>query len=149
MKKATKIILKSVSTLIVALIVVFAFLLVGVRIFDVQIYSVLSGSMEPTYKVGSVIYVKDVNIQEDEMGNKLFQTKGDANDKVDERLVKESEIIGKPIFTIPYLGYIAHFMQTKHGMVTTIGIAIALIIIVMAIDMITDDKKNKKEIEEA
>lgn len=175
MKKATKIILKSVSTMIVALIVVFAFLLVGVRIFDVQIYSVLSGSMEPTYKVGSVIYVKDINtselkekdpitfqltnntvathrivdIQEDENGNKLFQTKGDANDKVDEKLVKESEIIGKPIFTIPYLGYIAHFMQTKQGMITTIGIAIALIIIVMVIDMITDDKKNKKEKEEA
>lgn len=170
MNKATKIILKSASTMIVALIVVFAFLLVGVRIFGVQIYSVLSGSMEPTYKVGSLIYVKEVDvdelkekdpitfqltdstiathrivdIQEDENGNRLFQTKGDANDKVDERLVKESEIIGKPFFTIPYLGYVAHFMQTKHGMFITIGIAIVLIIVVMAIDMLVDDKKKKE-----
>ena len=171
MNKATKIILKTISTSIVALIVVFAFLLVGVRIFNVQIYTVLSGSMEPTYKVGSLIYVKEVDtnelkendpitfqltnktiathrivdVQEDEKGNRLFQTKGDANQKVDERLVEESEIIGKPIFTIPLLGYVAHFMQTQHGLYITIGVAISLIIIVMIIDSIVDDKKKKEQ----
>lgn len=171
MNKATKIILKTISTSIVALIVVFAFLLVGVRIFNVQIYTVLSGSMEPTYKVGSLIYVKEVDtnelkekdpitfqltnktiathrivdIQEDEKGNRLFQTKGDANQKVDERLVEESEIIGKPIFTIPLLGYVAHFMQTQYGLYITIGVAISLIIIVMIIDSIVDDKKKKEQ----
>ena len=172
MNKATKIILKTISTSIVALIVVFAFLLVGVRIFNVQIYTVLSGSMEPTYKVGSLIYVKEVDtkelkekdpitfrltnktiathrivdIQEDEKGNRLFQTKGDANQKMDERLVEEREIIGKPIFTIPLLGYVANFMQTQTGLYITIGVAISLIIIVMIIDSIVDDKDKTKKI---
>ena len=48
-----------------ALTVVFGFvlalLLVGVRLFGMQVFTVLSGSMEPTYQTGSLIYVKDVD----------------------------------------------------------------------------------------
>ena len=170
MNKTTKTILKTISTLIVVFVVSIAFLLVGIKLFGVQIYTVLSGSMEPTYKVGSVIYVVDVEIDElkeqdpityrigndtiathriidikEENGKKTFQTKGDANDKPDERLVEENEIIGKPIFTIPLLGYLANFMQTKYGMLTTIGIAISLIIVVVIIDIAVDDKKKEEQ----
>lgn len=170
MNKTTKTILKTISTLIVVFVVSIAFLLVGIKLFGVQIYTVLSGSMEPTYKVGSVIYVVDVEIDElkeqdpityrigndtiathriidikEENGKKTFQTKGDANDKPDERLVDENEIIGKPIFTIPLLGYLANFMQTKYGMLTTIGIAISLIIVVVIIDIAVDDKKKEEQ----
>ena len=170
MNKTTKTILKTISTLIVVFVVSIAFLLVGIKLFGVQIYTVLSGSMEPTYKVGSVIYVVDVEIDElkeqdpityrigndtiathriidikEENGKKTFQTKGDANDKPDERLVDENEIIGKPIFTIPLLGYLANFMQTRYGMLTTIGIAISLIIVVVIIDIAVDDKKKEEQ----
>ena len=49
------------ATVIMALVIVFAFLLVGVRIFGLTPYTVLSGSMEPNYHVGSLIYVKQVD----------------------------------------------------------------------------------------
>ena len=38
-----------------------ALLLVGARLFGLQVYTVLSGSMEPTYHTGSLIYVKKVD----------------------------------------------------------------------------------------
>lgn len=173
MNKTTKIILKTISTLIVVFVVSIAFLLVGIKMFGVEIYAVLSGSMEPTYKVGSLIYVVDVDINElkeqdpitfrltdstiathriinikEENGKKTFQTKGDANDLPDKNPVLEDEIIGKPIFTIPLLGYIAYFMQTTSGLIITIGIGVGLIAITLFIDMITSDKKEQKEIKD-
>ena len=173
MNKTTKTILKTISTLIVVFVVSIAFLLVGIKLFGVQIYTVLSGSMEPTYKVGSVIYVVDVEIDElkeqdaitFELGNetiathriikieeqddvKIFHTKGDANKLPDKNPVSEDEIIGKPIFTIPLLGYVAYFMQSSYGMIITIGVGIGLIAITMFIDVITSDKKETKEIKD-
>ena len=47
-----------VSTVLVAAVVLLAVLLVGARLLGLQVYTVLSGSMEPTYHVGSLIYVK-------------------------------------------------------------------------------------------
>ena len=52
------------STVMVVLVVLFAVLLVGVRVFGIQVYSVISGSMEPEYPVGSLIYVKKVDPDE-------------------------------------------------------------------------------------
>ena len=57
------------TTVIVVLVVIFAVLLVGVRLFGVQVYSVISGSMEPEYPVGSLIYVKDVDPTEIEVND--------------------------------------------------------------------------------
>ena len=49
-----------ITTLLVAVMVILAVLLVGVRVVGLTPYAVLSGSMEPTYHVGALIYVKDV-----------------------------------------------------------------------------------------
>ena len=46
------------TTVVVVLVVLAAILLVGVRFVGYRVYTVLSGSMEPTYHVGSLIYVK-------------------------------------------------------------------------------------------
>lgn len=162
--------LKCISYFIVTFVVLFAMLLVGVKLFGIQVYTVLSGSMEPTYKVGSLIYVIDIDVSDlkekdvitfkisenviathriveivDQSDGKKFRTRGDANDFVDEGLVDDKNIIGKPVFTIPYLGYIASFMQTFSGKMITIGVGLLLVIVVVAIDMVTDDKKKKVE----
>ena len=42
-----------ISSILVALVVLLALLLVGARLFGLQVYTVLSGSMEPTYHTGS------------------------------------------------------------------------------------------------
>ena len=50
-----------VSSILVALVVILALLLVGARLVGLQVFTVLSGSMEPTYHTGSLIYVKKVD----------------------------------------------------------------------------------------
>ncbi len=179
MSKTAKLILKGISNTIVTVVIILLVLLVGLKIFGFQIYTVLSGSMEPTYKVGSVIYVKEVDpdklkvkdpitfkISEDtiathriidivedenEKGVYKFQTQGDANENPDQGLVPKENVLGKPVFTIPYLGYFAEFIQNPAGLCITLGIGTALTIVVILLEDITKDstkdkkKKSKKE----
>ena len=57
MKKTVKKIWDIVSTVLVAAIVLVALLLAGTRLAGMRAYTVLSGSMEPTYHVGSLVFV--------------------------------------------------------------------------------------------
>lgn len=175
MNKYIKFILKAISSLIVLVAVSLAIFMVGLKFIGFQIYTVISGSMEPTYHVGSLIYVKKiepstlkekdpitfklsddtiathriVEIVYDEENPNLykFRTKGDANEDIDANLVEPNEVLGKAYFTIPYLGYLATYIQSSPGNIVAICIAISLIILVIIIDLITEDKKEepKKE----
>ena len=51
----------ALTTLIVIAIVILAILLAGVRLVGLTPYVVLSGSMEPNYHTGSLIYDKKVD----------------------------------------------------------------------------------------
>lgn len=55
----------------VAIVVVTAALLVGAKVIGFQTYSVLSGSMEPTYHTGSLIYVKKTDPQDIKVGDPI------------------------------------------------------------------------------
>ena len=69
MGKTIKKIWNIITNIIVVLAVILAVALVGVRLVGLQVFTVLSGSMEPTYHVGSLIYVKDVDYKELEAGD--------------------------------------------------------------------------------
>lgn len=60
-----------VSSAVLGLIVLLALALVGVRALGLTPYAVLSGSMEPTYRVGSLIYVKKVDPAEVQVGDPI------------------------------------------------------------------------------
>ena len=60
MNRSLKKIWNVISSILVAPVVILA-LLVGARIVGLQVFTVLSGSMEPTYHTGSLIYVKKVD----------------------------------------------------------------------------------------
>ena len=62
--KTFKIISKILSFLAVFTVVILAVLLVGTKLIGLTPYTVLSGSMEPEYHVGSVIYVTKVEPEE-------------------------------------------------------------------------------------
>lgn len=138
-----------ISSILVALVVLLALLLVGARLFGLQVYTVLSGSMEPTYHTGSLIYVKKVDpytirdgqvitfmldentiathrvvgVVPDEEDSTVvrFRTKGDANETEDGGLVHYKNVIGTPVFTIPYLGFVANYIQHPPGMYVAIS----------------------------
>ena len=156
----------TVTSIIVALVVAFAILLVVVRVAGIQVYSVISGSMEPTYHVGSLIYVKNVDASEIEVGdvitfdlngeipathrvvridaeNKLFYTKGDSNEAEDRLPVKFSSVIGTPVFTIPYLGYAVSFIQSPTGIYTAISIGALMFLLSMLPSLFKINPKEK------
>ena len=156
-----------ISTALVVIVVIFAILLVGVRLFGIQVFSVISGSMEPEYPVGSLIYVKDVDPSEIEVNdvityilpndmpsthrviaideeNQLFYTKGDANKVEDGAPVHFENLIGTPVFTIPLLGYIAHYIQHPPGMYIAIAAGAILLILVFLPDLLKKDEKKSK-----
>ena len=173
MTRTFKKIWKCITSVLVALVVIVALLLVGARLIGLQVFTVLSGSMEPTYHVGSLIYVKDVDPFELESGEVItfmldentvathrivevvpdeedasvvrFRTKGDANENVDGSLVHYKNVIGSPVFTIPYLGYAVSYIQNPPGTYVAISAGAILLLLVFLPDLFGDDKKKKKD----
>lgn len=171
MKSRSKKILNSLTTIIVVMVVILAIMLVGVRLFGLQVYSVLSGSMEPEYPVGSLIYVKKVDYKELKVGDPItylldedtvvthriievlvdeedpntirYFTQGDANGIPDAKSVHYKNIIGTPVFTIPYMGYVSNYIQNPPGMYIAISAGAILLMLVFLPDLFTDDKKRQ------
>ena len=60
-----------VSATLVVLMVLCAVFLMGSRLMGYECYTVISGSMEPEYAVGDLLYVKDVNVNTIEVGDPI------------------------------------------------------------------------------
>ena len=160
------------STFLAGLFVLLAVFLMGSRLLGYQVFNVISGSMEPTYSVGDLIYVKDVNPYEIEVGtpitfvlnenlvvathrvvevdaeNQHFYTKGDANDTADASPVHFNNVIGVPQFSIPLLGYVSDFIQNPPGMYITLAVGFILILIVFLPDFFGKKKEEDEVVEE-
>ncbi len=171
--KTVKIIWNIATTILVALVVLVAIALVGVRIFGLQVYTVLSGSMEPEFHTGSLIYVDEIDPAELKTGDIItfmlneetvathrimgvvpdeedpsvlrFRTKGDANDAEDGKLVHYKNIIGTPVFSIPYLGYVADFIQEPPGTYIALAVGAIFVMLVFLPDLLFDDPKKAQE----
>jgi signal peptidase len=80
-----------------------------------------------------------------ENGNLTFQTKGDANEDPDINTVKSTEIVGKVVFVIPYLGYLTHFAKSPLGFIVLIIIPGSLIIVGETWSIIKRTEKKEKK----
>lgn len=154
--------------LIVLLLIVSVFPITG----NYKLMIVQSGSMEPAIKMGGLVAVKpaddykigdvitfgpytktkaptthriyDIKVAG---GEPSYITKGDANEEPDNREITKRDILGKVLFSIPYLGYAVDFAKKPLGF--------ALIIVVPAAIIIFDEirkifgevgkRKNKKK----
>ena len=168
MNKSLKKAWEITSTVLVVLVVACAVFLMGSRIIGYRVFTVISGSMEPTYSVGDLIYVKDEKPQNIKVGdpitfvlnedlvvathrvvridaeNQHFYTKGDANEIEDSSPVHFNNVVGVPVFSIPYLGYVSDYIQNPPGMYIAIAAGAVLVILVFIPDML-DKKKNDGE----
>ena len=158
-----------VTTVAVVAVVILAVLLVGLRLVGLEPFVVLSGSMEPSYPVGSLIYVCRVDTDQLQVGDPItfrlagetiathriievlqdtpksrsFRTQGDANKNPDGKPVPDSKVIGKPIFCIPYLGYLSSYIQRPPGSYVAVGVGLAIIALAFVPDFIQAfEKKN-------
>lgn len=155
-----------VTTLILLAALVAAFLVVGVRFIGIQPYIVLSGSMEPAIHTGAMVYVKETDPAQLEVGDIItfriagdipathrivevteegFVTKGDANEHEDNGIVPHSSVIGSYLFSIPGLGYIVSFVQQPPGTYIGIGFAAALLLLMVLPEVIWSGEKKEDE----
>ena len=171
MKTTIKKIGNVVTTVLVVAVVLLAIALAGVRLFGLQVYTVLSGSMEPAYHVGALLYDKKVDPAQLRPGDVItfmldeetivthrivevvpdeedpsvirFRTKGDANAAEDGSLVHYKNVLGAPVFAIPKLGYFANFVQQPPGLYVAIAFGAVLVLLAFLPDLLGDDKKKK------
>lgn len=156
-----------VSLVLVVLVVLAAVFLLGSRILGFRVFNIVSGSMEPNYSVGDLIYVKEVDpntikvndvitfvLNEDlvvathrvvriDAEKQHFYTKGDVNETEDLAPVHFNNVIGVPQFAIPGLGYVSDFIQNPPGMYIAIAIVAVLLILAFAPDFV-----KKKQVPE-
>ena len=101
---------------------------------------ILSDSMSPTLRIGSLVLTRPVRVGEIKVGDIitygspingelvthrvmeikrserfLIRTKGDANEDRDPYLVPPQNIVGRVCFRIPVAGYVACFLKTPLG----------------------------------
>jgi signal peptidase I len=164
-----KLFLKIPYYLFIALVAVVGVLLLATLMpvpgnFKVKI--VESGSMEPAIKTGGIIVIKpadsynleevvtfgpDTKTQvptthrivkiEGEGASKIFTTKGDANNAPDPASIRLSDIGGKVVFSLPYLGFILDFARKPLGFLLIVGMPAILVIVDEFIKILREIKK--------
>lgn len=165
--------LKIVYYIFIAFIAVVAVLLI-VSAFPItgnyKVMVVQSGSMAPAIKLGSVVVVKpekdykigdvitfgktgktelpithriyDIRVVE---GNPYYITKGDTNNAPDQREVPKREVIGKVLFSVPYVGYAVEAARKPWGFTLLIIVPAVVIIYDEARKIYNEIKKKKTE----
>lgn len=137
-----------------------------------RVDAVVSGSMEPQLKVGSLVVTRPVKPEAITVGDIItfkpttigktpithrvisidrnsplsFITKGDANGRHDPFSVPARNVVGKICFHVSYVGYVTEFLKTPWGFL--VGLVIpALIVIAMYVRSIWQ-VLSKKQIDE-
>ena len=135
-----------------------------VSIFGYRYMNVLTGSMEPNIPVGSLIFVKEVGMEECSVGDVItyktpmgtnlthrivevtkngnFITQGDANNARDLNEITEDMLVGKYVFQIKYIGRVFGFC--RENIAFTIGAIAIVLFLPETIKKIKEIKDKKK-----
>lgn len=161
--------LSVLSDLAIAVLLVFVVAFAGVRLVGLTPFAVLSGSMEPDYPVGSLIYVREVDPQEISAGDAVtfekgsgvvathqayevdveaqeIRTQGIANVNPDGSIMHDAEpvpfssVIGVPVACVPLLGYVNAWVTSPVG--ATVVIAGAVAVIALSVVVGHSDKRS-------
>lgn len=161
---------KKISVLMTGAVLFISLFLIGIiwfpSILGYKTFTVETGSMEPTIKEGSMIYVEPCTDFEEYQVNDivtftdtvkkqsfthrivaidkeegLFTTKGDANEIEDLEPIASTYAVGKVRMTIPLLGYVSTFLK-----MTGVKIALAIIYVAWAaieIELFLAERKKR------
>lgn len=161
-KSPVAVICSALGTVLLIIIILLCLPLTVPRVMGYNIYTVITGSMEPAIPTGSLVYVKGVpaaDVKEDDviafygsnnssaiithrvvanseiMGE--FITKGDANKTKDMNPIPYADYIGKVVFSVPVLGGVAQAFTSLAGKIAAasiVGLAVLLEIIGAALE---------------
>ena len=115
-------------------------------LFGIRSYVVVTGSMKPALPVGSMVFTAPKNVYE--VGNiitfkrgniaithRIYDikdgkiiTKGDANNAPDSQVVLKSDIIGRDVAVVPFIGRFTGFIKTPLGFGLLLGIPTLLFV---------------------
>ena len=146
--------LRILGTLLLVLVVAACLPLTAPRLLGYQIYSVISGSMEPAIPTGSLVYIQGcepAEVQEGEviafygtgeggaiithrvLENRVlmgeFVTKGDANPQEDLTPVPYARCIGRAAYSVPHAGVLAEFLTGPKGKLAAGGIILGAVVL--------------------
>lgn len=142
----------ALGTVLLIIIVAACVPLTVPRLFGLQLYTVVSGSMEPSIPTGSLIYVGETEPKDVENGSVIaffgsadsesiithrvvenrtltgeFVTKGDANDKEDMKPVSYDRYIGEVVLSVPWLGNLAYAVTSAQGRAAVVIMILAVV----------------------
>lgn len=164
--------LKKICGFLSGIILIILALLAGVliipKLMGYEEMAVLTGSMEPEYPVGSLIYVKKQDPETLQVGDVItyrlsgdtvvthriveinteeqtVTTKGDANESNDGQPIPFDSIVGRAEFKIPYLGFISMNIRTPKGIMAICGVLIAIILLTFIPEFFSKDEEEEKE----
>jgi signal peptidase len=166
-----------IGTILLVLIVLLCVPIAIPNYLGYQVYTVISGSMEPAIPVGSLVYVRQTEpetiasgdviafygagadggitthrVVENHLVEGEFVTKGDANDTNDINPIPYGNLIGKVIGSIPYLGTAAQLLVENTGKLIAAGailFAVLLHLIASLIDRISEKRDWNESPEKA
>lgn len=157
------------TTLVMVVIIGFAGILIIPKFLGYHSFVVLTGSMEPTIHTGALAFVKPAQPSEVKDGDIItfflqgdtvathralevhedtqsFKTKGDANDTADFAEIPFANLIGIFAFSVPLLGYISQFMQSKYGIIVVGALLLVLVLsIMLPLILKKDESKEEKQ----
>ena len=159
------------STILMVVLLALAAVLIVPVILGYTELAVLTGSMQPTIPVGSLVYGKPVEASELKAGDvctyylsdgetfvthrvmsidpdaQTLVTQGDANEDPDGD-IQFSQVYGRADFHLPYLGIAIQNSRTPVGIMTICGVVMLVILlnfIPAIIDAAEDEKKQKEQ----
>ena len=134
-----------IGTLMLLVVIAAALPLTVPNFMGYEIYNVVSGSMEPTIPVGSIIYVKEIDpsdiysgdiiafksgdsvimhrVTQNKVVEGTFTTKGDANNGEDMNDVPYEDLIGIVVKHIPIMGQLLILFGSTFGRICMICFA--------------------------
>lgn len=162
--------------LIAAAVLVIAF--AGVRLAGLTPFAVLSGSMEPKYPVGSLIYVKNAEPASVQVGDaitfrqpsgmlvthevyqidvqeQLFYTQGIANKNGAGEIMHDAAptswatLVGVPIACIPYLGYVNAYITQPPGLYIMVSLVGVVLAVSIVFELVNTSAEERAQKREA
>ena len=161
----------NIVTSIVLFVAIFlAISFAGVRLLGLQVYIVLSGSMQSMYPVGSLLYVAPVNIEDLDVDDDItywlnddtivthrivevlrdeanpaavsYRVKGVENQTADAVPIPCTNVLGRAVFRIPLLGYVAYYIQRPPGIYIAIAVGGIFFLLSYVSELMQKEDKN-------
>ncbi len=137
------------------------------KLAGIKVYGVLTGSMEPEYATGGVVYVRQCDADGLQTGDVItfrlgsgadyvmthrivgtdaatgaFLTKGDANNSIDPEPVAPDRIIGRVVFYLPHMASVADALEKPTGIAVLLTVFIMAVVCWLLADIVKKQQKD-------